>query len=315
MRVIIDCKKIVIGLIALLVVSGCSGKTETSTENQVVIRVDDRVLTLAEFNEYFETVNVDIDAGNDQDVGAIREARLRFLLQLVEEMIILTRADELGLSISPQELDAAVRDIQRDYPKAGFEDVFLKEAVSFEVWRERLEKRLLVEKVVRKELLKEDSVTLEEMRDYYDRHREEWSRGEQIRARHILLPTEDQAKKVLEGLKQGDAFATLARRHSTAPEAQYDGDMGYVIRGQLPSSLEEPLFKLEPGDVSQVIKTPYGFHIFQVIEKKASGVPDVEESMERIKQEILKERIEAGYGPWLEKLRSRYHIEINSEII
>jgi parvulin-like peptidyl-prolyl isomerase len=308
-------QKTAIGLLTLLLVSGCSGRTETPAENQVVIRVDDRVLTLAEFNEYFETVNVDIDAENDQDVTAIREARLRFLLQLVEEMVILTRADELDLSISPQELDAAVRDIQKDYPKAGFKDVFLKEAVSFEVWRERLEKRLLVEKVVRKELLKEDSVTPEEVRDYYDRHREEWSHGEQIRARHILLPTKDQAKKVLEGLQQGDAFATLARRYSTAPEAQYDGDMGYVIRGQLPSSLEEPLFKLEAGDVSEVIKTSYGFHIFQVIEKRASGVPDVEESIERIKQDILKERLEVGYGPWLEKLRSQCHIEINTEMI
>lgn len=310
-----NCQKMAIGLLTLLLVSGCSGKTETSAENQVVIRVDNRVLTLAEFNEYFETVNTDVAGENDQDGTAIREARLRFLLQLVEEMIILRRADELDLSISPQELDAAVHDIQKDYPKADFEDIFLKQAVTFEVWRERLEKRLLMEKVMRQELLKEDSVTPEEVSEYYDRHREEWNQGEEIRARHILLPTEDEAKKVLEGLQQGDAFATLARRHSIAPEAQYDGDMGYVIRGQLPSCLEDPLFKLKTGDVSSVIKTPYGFHIFQVLEKRESSVPDIEESIERIKQGILKERLEAGFGPWLAKLRSRYHIEINTEMI
>jgi len=230
-------------------------------------------------------------------------------------MIIIRRAEELHLNISPEELDEAVREIQKDYPQEGFEDMFLKQAISFEAWKERLGKRLLVEKVMRQELLEEDSVTIEEMRDYYNRHREEWSRGEEIRARQILLPTEDRAKKVLQSLQNGETFSTLARRHSIAPEAQFDGDMGYVVRGQLPSSLETPLFDLEPGDVSPVVKTPYGFHIFQVIEKRETPVPNIDESIERIKQEILKGRLKAAYGPWLAELRSRYHIEMNTEMI
>lgn len=308
-------KKIAIGFLTILLASGCSSKGDRSAQDQVVIRVDNRVLTLAEFNEYFEPISMSCDKEDGQNNDAIREARLRFLLQLVEEMIILRRADELHLSVSPQELDDAVREIQEDYPKAGFEDMFLKQAVSFKAWRQRLERRLLVEKVMRKELLKEEPVTPEEIRDYYDRHREEWSCGEEVRARHILLPTEDQAKKVLEQFQNGETFSTLARRHSIAPEAQYDGDMGYVVRGQLPGCLEAPLFDLEPGDVSPVIQTPYGFHIFQVIEKRETRVPNIEESIERIKQEILKERLEAAYGPWLAELRSRYHIEMNAEMI
>jgi peptidyl-prolyl cis-trans isomerase C/foldase protein PrsA len=236
-------------------------------------------------------------------------------LQLVEEMIIIKRAEELHLSISPEELDEAVREIQEEYPQEDFEDMFLKKAISFEAWKERLGKRLLVEKVMRKELLQEDSISIEEMRDYYSKHREEWSRGEEIRARHILLSTEDQAKKVLHSLQNGEAFTTLARQHSIAPEARFDGDLGYVVRGELPSSMEAPLFELEPGEVSSVVKTPYGFHIFQVVEKRKTPVPNIEASVERIKQEILKERIEAAYGPWLAELRSRYHIEVNMEMI
>ncbi len=311
----LKCKKIAIGLILLCLVSGCSSKTETPAENQVVIRVDDRVLTLAEFNEYFEAINLGNDREDDKDSTAIREARLGFLLQLVEEMIVLRRADELHLQISPQELDEAVLDFKKDYPETAFEDLFVKQAVSFEAWRERLGRRLLVEKVIRNELLKEDSATPEEIRDYYDKHHKEWSRGEEIRARHILVPSEDQANNVLEQLQNGHDFAKLVRLHSMAPEALDGGDMGYVARGQLPSSLEEPLFDLEPGNLSPVIETPYGFHIFQVIEKREKSVPNIEESIERIRQEMQKERLEVAYGPWLAELRSRYYIEINKEII
>jgi parvulin-like peptidyl-prolyl isomerase len=208
-----------------------------------------------------------------------------------------------------------VSDLKKDYPETSFEDLFLKHAVSFEAWRERLKRRLLVEKVIRKELLKEDSATPRRIKDYYDKHRKEWSHGEEIRVRHILLPSEDQARDVLEQLKNGHDFATLARLHSKGPEALNGGDMGYVTRGQLPDSLDEPLFDLEAGDVSSVITTPYGFHIFQTIDKREAGVLDIEECIERIRQGIQKEDLEAAYGPWLAELRSRYDIKINKEII
>jgi peptidyl-prolyl cis-trans isomerase C len=303
------------GFILLCGVSGCSDKTETSAEEKVAIRVDNCVLTLAEFNEYFETVTTACGGEDDKDETAIREVRLEFLLQLLEEMIILRRADELHLQISPQELDEAVLDFKKDYPETAFEDMLLKRAVRLEAWRERLKRRLLVEKVVLEDVLREDSTTPEEIRDYYEKHRKEWSRVEEVRALHILLPSEDEAQNILEQLQNGDDFATLARRYSTAPEALQGGDMGYIARGQLPASLEEPLFDLKSGEVSPAIKTPYGFHVFHVVERRGTGVPSLDECIEKIRQGLHKERIETAYGPWLAKLRSRYHIEIDKEII
>jgi peptidyl-prolyl cis-trans isomerase C/foldase protein PrsA len=308
-------KRIAIGVLALFLGFGCSNQAGKSAQDQVVVRVDDQVLTLAEFNAYFESISLSADGEQRQDSGSIRTARMNFLLQLVEEMIIIRRAEELSLSISTEELDEAVREIQKDYSQEGFEDMFLEQAISFEAWKERLRKRLLVEKVIREDLLKEDSVTIEEMRDYYNEHREDWNQGEAVRARHILLPAKDQAEEVSQKLKDGEAFATLARQYSIAPEAEFDGDMGYMVRGELPKSLEVPLFQLAPGEVSSVIKTPYGFHIFQVIERRETPVPNIDESIERIKQEILKRKIEAAYGPWLSELRSRYDVQVNAEMI
>lgn len=311
-----SCEKIATGVVILfLILSGCSNKGGTSAEDKAVISVDDRVLTLAEFNEYFETTKISSDEEQSQDSATIREARLRFLLQLVEEMILLRRADDLHIHISTQELDEAVLNFKKGYSEADFEYLFLKQAISFEAWQERLKKRLLVQKVIRKELWEEASVTPQKISDYYDKHWKEWSYGEQVRARHILLSSKDQAKQILKQLQNGDDFATLARSHSQAPEAQNGGDLGYVVRGQLPECLEKPLFALKKGAVSPVVKTSYGFHIFKVIEKRKTSKPKIEEYIERIKQAIRKERVDAAYGPWLAKLRSQYHIEINEDLI
>ena len=177
------------------------------------------------------------------------------------------------------------------------------------------EKRIEELRKKEKDVLKENAAAPEEIREYYEKHRNEWGHEEQVRARHILLPGADEANSVLERLQKGQDFAAEARLHSTAPDAVNGGDMGYVARGQLPDSLEKLLFDLKPGDLSSVIKTPYGFHIFLVVEKREKGEPSMEACIEKITKGMQNERLEAAYGPWLVQLRERYDIEVNKEII
>jgi len=308
-------RNIVVGLLILSLVSGCVGRGDSNAENRVVIRVDDRMLTLAQFNEYFGPISVSWSVHSAKDDETIAVARNRFLFQLVEEMIILRRADELDLDISARELDHAVGDLQKDYSEEDFENMLLKQAISLEAWKESLRRRLLVQKVIQEDLLKKVSVSQEEIGAYYDQHGQDWADGGIIRARHILLRDKAEAKSVLKRLQGGDDFVALARLRSEAPEAERGGDMGWVARGQLPECLEGPLFKVKPGNLSPVIKTPFGFHIFQVIDKRESGKLKIEDCIEEIEDRIKKERVDAAYGPWLANFRDRYDIEINKEMI
>ncbi len=310
-----NCRQAMMVFLVLLIVPGCSQKTESAAGHKPVIRVDGNVLTLAEFNEFFEPLKMSYATEQGAVSTDIAQARLRFLLQLLEEMIVLRRAEELRLSISPEELREAVGRVQREYSEESFKAVFMKQAISVETWQERLRRQLLVEKVIGKELLAQISATPKEISKYYDEHREEWTRGEQIKARQILLPTKEKANRVLKQLKKGEDFAALARLYSVAPEAAQGGDMGYVVRGGLPKSLEDQLFALPQGKVSRVTKTPFGYHIFEVTEKKRRDESRIDGFMERIRGRIQKEKLAAAYGPWLAKLRSRYKVVVNNEII
>jgi parvulin-like peptidyl-prolyl isomerase len=301
--------------LVLLLVSGCTNKNNAGTEGQAIIQVDDQILTLAEFNEFFEPVWMSYPHEPNGSEPSLHEARLRFLLQLLEEMIILRRAEELDLRVSTQELEKAEGLIKRGYGEGSFKAMFMKQAVSLETWEKKLKRQLLIEKVTRQELLKNISVTPEEITDYYEQHREEWAHAKQVRVHQILLPDRQQADRVLKRLKKGEGFVTLARTYSTAPESERDGDMGYVVRGQLPKCLEDPIFTLSKGALSPVIKTPYGYHIFKVSETKDAGKPDIDDWIEKIKARIRRDKLEAAYGPWLDKLRSRYKITVSKEMI
>lgn len=308
-------KKAAVVFLVFLVVSGCSNSNETETERQPIIRVDDHVLSLAEFNEFFELTRTNYAT---EQVGAgpgLREARLRFFLQLLEEMIILRRAEELHLHVSTTELEDAVGGIKGDYSDESFKAMMMKQAISVETWKERLRRQLLAKKVIRKELLEGISVTPEEISDYYGKHHEEWTHGEQIRPHQILLSSEEEANRVLERLEKGEDFAALARLYSVAPESEQGGDMGYMERGHLPKSLEDPLFALKKDTLSPVIKTPYGYHIFKVVDQRPASEPVIDDCIEKIRGYIQEQKLETSYGPWLTKLRSRYRITVNKELI
>ncbi|MGD8513316.1 MAG: SurA N-terminal domain-containing protein, partial [Deltaproteobacteria bacterium] len=168
-------QKVAIVSFVLLLVSGCSNRNNTGAEGQAVIQVDDHVLTLAEFNEFFEPLKTSYAKGTTDSGLDLRQARLRFLLELLEEMIVLRRAEELDLHVSSEELEETVDRIQRDYDDDGFKAMFMKQAVSLEIWEERLKRQLLIEKVTHRELLSKISVTPEEIRDYYEQHRKAWA--------------------------------------------------------------------------------------------------------------------------------------------
>ncbi|MDY6987324.1 MAG: peptidylprolyl isomerase [Thermodesulfobacteriota bacterium] len=309
-------RTVALAFLVFLLVSACSNTDEPGLEGQPVVQVEDLVLTLAEFNEFFEPFRMN-QAQGQGDGQALREARLRFLLQLLEEMIILRRAAELGVKVSAQELEEAVTSIEGGYGEAGFKDMFMKQAISLETWKKRLKAQLIVKKVVYKELAEDITVTPEEIGDFYKRHREDFAAGtgEQIRPYHILLSTKEEADRILERLKKGEDFATMARLSSEAPEAERGGDMGFVARGELPKCLEDPLFALEKDTLSQVIQTPYGHHIFKVVENRAASEPGMDDWIEKAKEYVREEKLEAAYGPWLAKLRSRYRITVNKEMI
>jgi hypothetical protein len=153
----------------LFLLTGC-GQKDADLGKEVLIRVGDRSLTALEFNDAFEIAKIAYDEGIRKKPEDLRNAQIRLLNELTVEMILLEEAKKLGISVTDQELEKAVSDIKSDYPEGEFEKTLLEFAVSYDSWKSRLRNRLIMDKVIEKELASKIVITPEDVTEYYQKH-------------------------------------------------------------------------------------------------------------------------------------------------
>ena len=149
------------------------------------------------------------------------------------------------------------------------------------------------------------AVSEEAERKVYDEAVKQMTNEQEVRARHILVPTEDEAKAILAELKKGADFATLAKEKSKDPGAAEGGDLGYFTKEQMVPEFAEVAFKLDKGQISDPVKTQFGWHIIQVEDKRTKPTP----TFEQVKAQIDNYIAHRAQSEMVEKLRSASNVE------
>ena len=161
---------ILIGFLSIIYpLAGCAD-SESKHRDEYFIRVGDSVITVLDFNRAFEIAKAFYSHSEMQQPEAVREAQIRFVKQMTEEMILRERAKDIGIKITDEEVKKAVEDIKRDYPENVFDQILLEYAVPYQSWEKGLKTRLLMEKVVAKELGDQIVVTPDDVSKYYEAH-------------------------------------------------------------------------------------------------------------------------------------------------
>lgn len=156
-------------LLIICFLSGCAN-SGSKDGDEFFIKVGDSVVTVFEFNRAFEISKVAYPQSIFSNPADVRDAKLQLFYQMTEEMIIRERAKELGIEVYDSEVEKAVSDIKGDYPDDVFEETLLENAVSFQAWKEGLKNRLLMEKVIDKELGEHIKINSEDISKYYKEH-------------------------------------------------------------------------------------------------------------------------------------------------
>jgi peptidyl-prolyl cis-trans isomerase C len=152
-----------------------------------------------------------------------------------------------------------------------------------------------------------DTVTDADVKARYDAEIAKLPPVEEVRARHILVKTEDEAKAVIKQIGEGKDFAELAKEKSTDPNKADGGDLGYFKKGMMVPEFETAAFAMNKGDVSkEPIKTQFGFHVIKVEDKRSAPPPEFEQVKEQVKQIVLRDK----YMEVLKATKANAKIEI-----
>jgi len=152
----------------------------------------------------------------------------------------------------------------------------------------------------------EDYVTDERLRAAYEDYKKENEAETQVKARHILVDGEKEAKKLIGKLDDGANFVELAKQHSTGPSAKKGGDLGFFGKGDMVESFSKAAFSLDVGDYTEKpVKTQYGWHIIKVVDERT----DEPKSFEEMKAELTKQVRQEGVRKAIQALREQAEVE------
>lgn len=156
-----------------------------------------------------------------------------------------------------------------------------------------------------------DKVTLDEgeVKAYYDANSAQFTTDEQVKAKHILVDEEADAKKIAEEIAAGKSFEDAAKEYSTCPSKEKGGDLGYFGKGQMVPEFEKAAFEGNTGEVIGPVKTQFGYHLIVVEDKKEKQVMEFDAVKDQLEDKLLQQKKQTVYMETIKELEAKFGVE------
>lgn len=168
-------------------------------------------------------------------------------------------------------------------------------------------RRDVLAQLAMREILKDATVSEEEIKAFYDANQQQFKKGDTVNAKHILVDSEEKCNEILASITSGEkTFEDAAKEFSTCPSGQKGGDLGEFGKGQMVPEFEAAAFAAEIGQVVGPVKTQFGCHLIKVEVKKEAQVAPFEEVKEHIRRNLLQQKQNQIYGDAVSTLKAKY---------
>jgi len=269
-------------LLATAIMAGCQ-------KEEIVASVGDKKITKDELYERL-----------------VKQNGKQVLDTLITEKIIDLEVEKQKVVVSEEDIENEMKKIIDYY---GGEDSFnqaLKSAgYSIDTVKEDIKKNVEVKKLLEPSI----TITEDEMKQHFEDNKEMFAQEEQVKASHILVDSLEKAQEVKNKLSTGEEFAKLAQEYSLDnSNKDKGGELGYVVKGQMVPEFEEAVFSLGVGEISDSVKTEFGYHIIKVEEVKEAKEANYEESKDEIKDILIEQRLPEAYNTWIQEKQSEYKV-------
>jgi parvulin-like peptidyl-prolyl isomerase len=302
--------------------AGCGGDDDDSGSDAADVPADaiavvgdraipkteyDRLLSLAEAS--YEAREQEFPEAGTPEFAQLRNAIVRSLVQQAEFEIA---AEELGISVTDEEVDKRLEEFKQQF--GGDEDAYQaaleEQGLTEEAALQLLRDRTLSEKVF-EEITSTVEVTDEDVQAYYEENQAQFEQPASRKVRHILVKSKALADRIHQELENGADFAQLAKRYSEDPGSKNEGGELTAQKGATVPPFDKAVFALETGELSDPVKTQFGWHIIEAVDDVAeASTQELSEVEEQIRATLLEPKRNTRVNEWVEELNARFENQV-----
>jgi parvulin-like peptidyl-prolyl isomerase len=305
--------------------------------NKTVAIINGDIITLEDYNKVAGPM---IDQYSKIFTGADKESKMaelkKYILnQMIEEKLLVQEAGKQKIKITDVDVDEGIKELKKSFTSdQDFQAELKKQNMTEKELRKKVKDSLSVKKLIEQDVeAKIVQPTDDEINNYYNEHKKDFERPDQIRVRHILLRLDKNAdmkakskilntmRDIQKQLKGGADFAELAKKYSEDPGSKdKGGDVGFFAKGMMVKEFEDAAFKLKKGEVSDIIQTDFGYHIIKMEELRPGKQLALDDELEVggppmkvknfVKETMSQERAVKKFSEWLKNLKDNSKIEI-----
>lgn len=295
---------------------------------EIVARVNNDIVTLSDYQKaeasLRQEVTQDCQGCMPDKINAEYNTRAKNLLRdLIDQDLLVQRGQDEGISVET-DLVKRLDDVRKENNLASLDD--LEKAVeaqglSWEDYKSQIRNSLLTQEVIRRDVGSRINIADSDARAYYEAHKEDYVRPEEVVLAEIFLSTEGKtpqemaviemkADELHQRLANGDDFNQLAKRYSEGSTASNGGELGTFQRGQLSKQIEDAVFKLDKDHITRIIQTKTGFEILKVEAHYVAGLQPYEKVQDEIMNKLYMQRVQPALRDYLAQLREESYVKL-----
>ncbi len=288
--------------------SGCR-KTPEEGVPSVVARVNGEAILQEELDR--QILRIDSSFSLPTERKEDRKFSDMILHRMIQRRLLLQEAKKKGMMLSTEEAAKVVAERQGGMSRKELEEMLGNSNLNYEEWKREVIEDAAIDRLIQRQIDANLRINNEELVTYYEEHPGEFDLPERVRVRQIVLAKEEEAIQVRKRLIDGkEDFGLVAVEVSLSPDAAQGGDIGTFARGQMPPEFDKVCFDLEIGEISPVVKSPYGYHLFRVEEHLPAGRQSFKESRGGLYKKFLARKREAAFQRYQEELWNRSEITL-----
>jgi peptidyl-prolyl cis-trans isomerase C len=306
----------------LLVAFQARAEEKPDTTGKVAV-VNGKVITQEEFDREMIPVQQRLSSqGGVLNEAQLADVRQKVLENTINLELIYQESQKAGITVDDAAVDEQVAKLKARFPSETEYGQWLgRMKITEDIVKAQLKRGMSIQKFIESKFDAKTAVSDSESKAYYDEHPELFKKPEQIKASHILVKVDSKADEtqkaaarknieaIQEKLAQGADFAETAKASSEGPSKDQGGDLGYFGRGQMVKPFEDAAFALEPGKVSDVVETPFGYHLIKVHDKKPETVVNYDDVKERLTNFLKNQKVQTEMTQYVNELKETAKIE------